>query len=319
MVRSGVDIDLGNLVFMRDWRGSTGFGFEADSMHTPVYEIACLVRECRRALKITQRFIAALIGCSQPYIAQIETARRPISLKFALLLEELFGVEPGTFQRADFSRGRPPLPTDGCAVLTDIQQAQGRPIIAKSDTQPPGYARPDLAKPRDNPFLFNDLSLLLDRNEGFWIRARAPHFDSGCEKKFFLDAASRSCGAVRASFQSLGCTLHSANGKTGRDTNHLAYPALLLRYKDMAVAMLPQRCIRTVAGYRWPDCTLVAAVNGRKLTLVAEVDGPTHVGSERMRDQEIGVPVYHLPADRAGQPGELEKLLDWARDRLLSA
>ncbi|MBT9584137.1 helix-turn-helix domain-containing protein [bacterium] len=42
-------------------------------MQSPLMRIAWLVRERRTALRVSQREVAARVGCSQSYVAQVES------------------------------------------------------------------------------------------------------------------------------------------------------------------------------------------------------------------------------------------------------
>lgn len=286
-------------------------------MTSPSGELAQLLRTVRRECGKTQRDLAAAVGCSQPYIAQLETDRRPISLKYAELIEKELKLEAGALTRQPV-RGRPPMNQVAREALAEIRKAENTPKVEYTQLPPPKYPRVDTAKPRDNAFeqvsddqFLQALEEELPHDEHSWKRANMVRFDSNPERFFLLRIFWMSAMVVCASFGSLGCSLRSANGLTGKNTDHLAYPTFLLWYEGIAVAVMPQRCVRTAYGYRWPDLTLVLAKNGRKVTIVIEVDGPSHKNRyiERQRDLELGVPVYHVTTDCVELPGLLETIL----------
>ena len=78
-------------------------------MLSPLTRIARAVVRKRNSLRLSQRQVARLVGCSQSYLAQVETGRRPISRRMAERLESAFKVKAGTYTRAEFRRGRPTL------------------------------------------------------------------------------------------------------------------------------------------------------------------------------------------------------------------
>ena len=78
-------------------------------MLSPLTRIARAVVRKRNSLRLSQRQVARLVGCSQSYLAQVETGRRPISRRVAERLESAFKVKAGTYTRAEFRRGRPTL------------------------------------------------------------------------------------------------------------------------------------------------------------------------------------------------------------------
>ncbi len=77
-------------------------------MLSPLIKIARMILRKRGERKLSQRQLAAEVGCSQPYLAQVETGVRPISRKIAEKLETVFKVKPGTYTQVFFRRGRPP-------------------------------------------------------------------------------------------------------------------------------------------------------------------------------------------------------------------
>jgi hypothetical protein len=123
-----------------------------------------------------------------------------------------------------------------------------------------------------------------------------------------------------ATMESLGCVLPVVNGRTGRDSGGCLYPAFVWRWKDVSLALFPQRCVATDLGFRWPDNVLVAARRGRRVTAVVEVDGEAYHDdeeAERQRDAELEVPILHLPARTAGRADVVQTIQVWARGLLL--
>ena len=85
-------------------------GYREDgSMLSPFTRVARAINRRRQFLKLSQRQVAVEVGCSQSYLAQVETGQRPISRRFAEKLESFFEVKPGSYtDNVIFRRGRPP-------------------------------------------------------------------------------------------------------------------------------------------------------------------------------------------------------------------
>jgi len=152
-------------------------------------------------------------------------------------------------------------------------------------------------------------------DEKFWRLANSLRFDSWTEKDLVIQVGQISVELTGVSLNQVGCTLQVVCGKTGADTMTRAYPSFLLRHGQASIGWFTQRCVRTQHGHRWPDVILVVALNGRKRTLVVEIDGPqfhTCPKAESRRDAELAVPVRHVPPSLLQQPDGLKQILDWA-------
>ena len=68
---------------------------EVNNMLSPLTLIARKVLKRRRSLGFTQTRVAELVGCSQAYLAQVETGVRPISRRCALWDFVRYHVVPG--------------------------------------------------------------------------------------------------------------------------------------------------------------------------------------------------------------------------------
>lgn len=294
-------------------------------MLSPLSLLAAAIRRLRYHYKLSQRQFAALVGCSQSYVAQVERAHRPPSYRYALRLEELFELEPGTYTNHRFLRGRPPMSTQSKAVR--------RELVAAQSVQPPGdfpEKRPRLARPNvcyglDNPFgamrpgtACGDDLLLLEQmrsaDERFWRQANSVCFDSFTEKRFLIKLALQGAQLIGVGSQQLGSQLAMVCGKKGKPYRRRAPAAFLLKVGELSIALYPQRCVRTQGGHRWPDYLAVAALGGRKITVVLEINGPdwhANVARERERDLDLGVPVYHLCASQVESPDVLPGFFDW--------
>ncbi|MDP2325811.1 MAG: helix-turn-helix transcriptional regulator [Gammaproteobacteria bacterium] len=286
-----------------------------------------MVLRKRRKSKFSQRQLAAKVGCSQPYLAQVETGVRPISKRIAEKLEVVFKVKRGTYTKAVFPRGRPPRGAEARQALRQIGLATGKAPRALESVGPPTHPRADRVFGLENQFWpigphlgaeaarqVRQLEALRPREEHFWRHLNGIPYDSWTEKLFQVGVGLSGAELTRVSLGSLGCELPSADGLTGRDSRKRPYPAFVTQQGDMAVAMFPQRCVGTAHGYRWPDTLVVAARDGRKITAVVELDGAPFHGNrdaERRRDRDLGVDVLHVDASEVGKPGLLKKIFDW--------
>ena len=297
-------------------------------MLPPMVRVARAILKRRRALKLSQRRVAAALGCSQPYLAQVETGRRPVSRRIAEKLESVFRVKPGSYTKVVFRRGRPALSPGARRALREIRRAQGAAPRALPLLGIPQHPRPDRASGLENPLWpiaihlgeqaareVRDLEKLRPADDPFWRQLQTIPYDSWSEKRLHVKVGLTGAELTGVNPRSLGCVLPSADGRTGRSSRR-AFPAFVWRWRDISLALFPQRCVGTACTHRWPDNLLVAAYQGRRVTGVVEVDGePYHqdLEAERRRDQELEVPVLHLEAAEVGHAGVLDKLLLWVR------
>ena len=300
-------------------------------MLPPLIRIARAILKRRQALKLSQRQVARAIGCSQPYLAQVETGRRPVSRRIAEALESVFRVKPGCYTKVVFRRGRPALSPDARRALREIRRAQGAAPRTLPLLGDPLHPRADLASGLDNPLWpiaihlgeqaaqeVKNLEKLRPADDPFWRQLQTIRYDSWSEKRLHVKVALAGADLTGVSPGSLGCALPSANGRTGRGSRR-AYPAFVWRWRDISLAIFPQRCVGTAWTHRWPDNLLVAARRGRRITGVVEVDGKPfhpHQEAELRRDRELDVPVLHLDAAEVGRPGLIKKLLLWVQSLL---
>ena len=298
-------------------------------MLPPMIRIARAILKRRQALKLSQRKVAAALGCSQPYVAQVETGRRPVSRRIAEKLESVFRVKPGSYTKVTFRRGRPALGKSARRALREIRRAQGSAPRPFPQLGRPQHPRPDRASGLGNPLWpiaihlgekaareVKSLEQLRPSHDPFWRQLQNIRYDSWSEKRLHVKVGLTGAELAAVNPKKLGCVLPSADGRTGRSSNRRAYPAFVWQWQDISLAMFPQRCVATEHTHLWPDNLLVAARQGRRITGVIEVDGdPYHLDleAEDRRDSLLGVPVLHLNAAELGQPGLLDKLLLWVR------
>ena len=296
----------------------------------PMVRIARLILKRRQYLQLSQRQVARAVGCSQPYLAQVETGRRPISRRFAEKLETFFKVRSGSYTRGVvFRRGRPALARGTRRALREIRRARGAAPRPLWPLGRPKYPRDDRATGLDDPlenmtshlggeavWEVEQLELLRPAGEHFWRVLQAVRHDSWSEKRLHVKVGLAGADLIAVNSGSLGCVLPCVNGQTGRDASRLARPAFIWQGDDISMAVFPQCCVGTRHAYLWPDNLVVAACRGRRVTGVVALDGkPFHQDRERekWRDKELGVPVLHLDADAVGTPGLTSKILAWVR------
>jgi len=298
--------------------GTTGVPAQEDDVLSTMAKAVLRFIKRRRELGLTQRRVARQAACSQSYLAQIETGRRPMSYQLAEKLEALLKVGPGTFTGARFLRGRPPLTEQARDILRELRRAHGPDPYLYEPMGRPRFPRGDLQKGHVDVLNSEpEVRMLEDRQRGerYWRDINSLRFDSRCEKSVALAVALGGAALSGVSPARLQCRLPRVQGRTGRFRHHKPHPAFLLKRNGLSLAWYVQICVRTPRGYRWPDNLLVAARNGKKKTLVVEMNGPDFHDDpqrEERRDRELGVPVLHL------KPGEadLQKILDWVESEL---
>ena len=283
----------------------------------------------RRSMKLSQRRVAGGVGCSQSYLAQVETGKRPISRRFAERLESYLGVRPGSFTEVEFRRGRPAMSERALQALREIRRSRGEAPRQFRNLGKPEFPRKDGSRVLEDPL--RDLSWKLGgraeldvgaledmrpETDDLWRRLGAIRYDSCSEKWLHVKLALAGAEAAGVSPRYVGCALPCADGRTGRDAGRRAFPAFVWRYEDIALAVFPQRCVVSQMTHRWPDNLVVAARGGRRVTGIVEVDGRSNhqdQKKEKMRDRDLGVPILHLDADDLGRSGLMDRLLSWLR------
>ena len=304
-------------------------------MLPPLISLARKIRSRRMQRKLSQRAVAKVVGCSQSYIAHIECGRRPCSRAVAERLETLLGARRGSLTRFDFPRGRPPMNAATKHILQELRKAASPaerelpPMI-----RPPAFPRHDLVKPVEDAFwpmaihlgeraAREVVSLEKQRREQdrFWRLANSLRYDSWSEKRLVVQLGLRCQQLLPLSLDGIGSQLRGVDGMSGKDTHGQAYPAFVLRHQDYSIAWFTQRCVRSTSGYRWPDAIVVVAFQGKKRTVVVEIDGPKchrNVRQGEARDLDLGVPVLHVHPDVLGQPDGLDRILHWACAKIAS-
>ena len=297
-------------------------------------KVARKIRSKRMRLKLSQREVARRVACHPSYVAQIETGRCPCSRAMAEKFERLFRVKRGSYTEFNFPRGRPRLGDSTRVAIREIRQA--RELRVASDLpfleRAPAFPRASRVRALENLFWplgphlgeiaardVKRLELQRGKHDRFWRLANSLRFDSWSERWLVVQVGIRCEELVPLSLGGLGSQLRGVDGETGKDTHYQSRPAFVVCHGGASVAWFPQCCVRSARGYRWPDALLVVARQGRKVTLVVELDGPIyHRDLDRgvARDRELGVEVLHLHPDVLRQRDGLDKVLDWACSKL---
>jgi len=286
--------------------------------------VARKMQQRRRSMGFSLRRLAALVGCAHTYLHQVELGVRPLSQAKAVLIEGVLRFKSGSL-RLDTRRGRPTISSEGRILLRELRRFGGLPVDGRNFGKP-RHARPERARGLQNPFWPMAVHLgesahqrvkALERkwadHERFWRLANALRFDSWSEKNLVVQVGLQSVALTGVRPAGVGCLLTCVSGSSGRDVSGQAIPAFLLQYQGAAVVWFVQRCVRTWNGYRWPDNVLVVSRDGVRKTVVVEVDGPKYhrdPEAERLRDEELGVPVVHVHPELLQQEDGLQRILD---------
>ena len=303
-------------------------------MLSPRISLARKIRQWRLKRQLSQREVARQVGCVQSYIAHIECGRRPCSRLVGEKLEGVLKARRGLFTSFPFPRGRPRLLDSARQALHQIRQAVALSPEAELPalSRPPSYPRPDRVAPRENPFWpmalhlgasaaeeVSRLEKVHRKDDRFWRLVNSLRFDSWSEKRLTVRVGLGCEQLVSVSLAALGCELRGVDGVSGKDTHRQNHPTFVLVHQGAAIAWMPQRCVRSQSGYRWPDAILVVSRGGHRITVVVEVDGPRYhqdIRRGEARDRDLGVDVLHVHPQVLGQDNGLDRILDWACSKL---
>ena len=281
---------------------------------------------------MSQRQASAAAGFGQSYLAQVESGRKPISLASLKALEQVYGVKLERYYGGVGVRGRP----GHWAATKQAMASLKRPGWSTRITQiprTPKYQHPQTVRRSHDPLWpigvhlgegarrqVEQLELMRKADERFWRMFNSLRFDSWTEKWFLVCLALLGAQMVRLRLDRLGCSLNTIDGITGK-TGQLIQ-GFVLKGQSASLVWCPQVAIRLKNGEICVDNLLIISDGEKTLTLVVEVDGaPYHqdLGKEAWRDQELGVPVFHLDAGEVGHPGAIRKILCWAHQQLRAA
>lgn len=295
-------------------------------MISPMDKVAQALRARRKGEGWSQRGVAQGVGCSQPYLSQVERGRRPLSEKMALRLEEFLEC-PGLFTTAPFLKGRPPL--------TDISREARRTLIQGAVT--PVDLPPDLERKPCHHQLHQkwgvedrlsglravyaeetgDMLERLEQAKGpdqrYWRNLNSLRYDSWCERWFILALALLGAQLTGVRLSYMGCSLAVVNGKSGKEFKG-CHRGFFMQYQGVSIAWVPQVAVRTRSMYRCPDHVLMISKGEKTVTAVVEVVGWEYHSLHELVDRalELNVPLYALDAGWVGDVRILPEILDWA-------
>jgi transcriptional regulator with XRE-family HTH domain len=299
-------------------------------MLSPYAKVAKKVIAGRRRLGLSQRRLGWKLGCGQAYISQVETGRRPLAPGMAPKLEKLFRLKPGSLTLKDVRRGRPRHSEEARRVLRVVaSRYRPRTRATAPATTAPRHPRPHQRDGLTNPLWPMAIHLgeeaaaevlrlekRRQRDARFWRLLNGLHFDSWTEKRLLARLALQDGVELAGISPSrLGCALPVVHGLSGKDVAQQPAPTFLFHVDDVAVGLLPQRCVRTARGYRWPDLTVVLARGEKRVTAVAEIHGAEYhadATKDELRTRELGVPVLTLDAGAVGD-NDLDLIFEWIR------
>ena len=295
-------------------------------MLAPAWKVSKDIRKTRLSRGLSQRQLADLAGFRQPYLAQVEHGRRPISAKYAPILEAILKVKAGRFSKGCSGRGQQPLSADTRSALKELRKGL-RNFWANAQVTLPKYPQPQRVFRKEDPLWPMSLHLgesagkevkhleqLRGQDDRFWRYFNSLRFDSWSEKRLLVRLALLPCQLTKVRLRELGCTLPIVDGTTGGEIDqHLAF---VLKGREASLVWCPQVAVQSTGGQcLCPDNVLIISGRGKRVTAVVEVNGaPFHANlpKQKWRDQQLGVPVLHIDAARIGEPGLLCEILTWA-------
>lgn len=288
-------------------------------MLSPSMKIARSIRDIRVRRNLTQRQLAALVGCSQPYLAQIERGQRPVSQKFAGLLEEALKQKAGAFSGAPPRSGRRPL-----GPGLDLLRLLRHRLEVEVDEVPPEEPRVRRQWGMENtlaslgkeagPEAAKEVARLERRHRGdesYWRFLNSIRFDTWQEKHFIVQLALRSAALVGLAPGQVGCAVACVDGVSGKSVQKVAHPAFLLTHGEVPMAWFPQVCVRTESGHDFPDNLVVVASEDRWATCIVEINPKPGSSLRKTKHRELRIPVIYVPSEQVGDPEVLDAVLDW--------
>lgn len=293
-------------------------------MLSPGQKVAREIRRLRLARRLSQRQLSAQAGFQQPYLAQVETGVRCISMGAAHKLELALKLKPGSLckildrkeSRRLWKESREALREFGRAIR-EFLPAGGRP----THCQP--HQRPTLENPlwpmavhlgEEAGLEVRELERLRSGQSRFWQDFNSFRFDSWSEKRLLVRVALLGMQLVGLRLRELGCSLEVVDGKTGGAPS--LHRGFVHKGQHGSLVWCPQVAVRTCHTVRCLDNLLLIRVGGKTVTAAVEVNGlqfHSDCSKELRRDQELGIPILHLDAARLGEPRLVERILSWAR------
>jgi hypothetical protein len=265
-----------------------------------------------------------MADCHPSYLSQVEHGHRPMSRSLAEKVERIYHLRPGTYScRYRFrGPGRPKAERLSRQALKELGAARqfearrANTAVYPDDRQVPYHRRSEALGRVENIFWpmgihlgaqaqreVEALEACWAGRDEWWERINALRFDSWSERRLFVKLALADAEVCRVSPNRLGSGVWVAHSRNGRNLGARALTALVLKHGELSVVIWTQVTLRTAWGFRRPDFLVVVCRRGRKVTVALEVDGGEFHTPDRewLRDQELDMPVLHLPADAVAE------------------
>lgn len=274
---------------------------------------------------MSQRQLAAAAGFQQPYLAQVETGVRPISLKAAQRVEVALELKAGRLCKPLRTKESRRLWAETRAALREF--GRGIRQFLMGEFRKPTIKQPHQFVTMENPLWpmgvhlgeeaaeeVRQLELLRKNQPRFWQQFNSFRFDSWSEKRLLVRVALYGMQLVGVRLKQLGCSLEVVDGVTGGEPG--LHRAFVYKGEQASLVWCPQVAVRTAHTVLCVDNLLLIRVKDKTVTAVVEVEGASFhddLEKEARRDRLLGVPVLHLDAARLGEPRLVERILSWAR------
>lgn len=292
-------------------------------MLSPSQKVAREIRRIRLAQKLSQRELSERAGFQQPYLCQVETGVRAISLKAARSLELALELRAGKFcKRLQTKESRKRWAATRAAL-----REFGRRIRNFVEGEKPRMEQPHQCFTLEDPLWpmgihlgeeaareVRQLELLRKGQTRFWRDFNSFRFDSWSEKRLLVRLALLGMQLVGVRLDQIGCSLNLVDGRTGKEPG--LHRGFVHKGEQASLVWCPQVAVRAGKKVLCVDNLLMVRTRTKTVTVIVEVVGaPYHSDreKEKRRDQLLGVPIFHLDAAQLGQPRLIEKILTWAR------
>ena len=254
-------------------------------------KLARRLLKARLKKRLSQRQVAAQAGFAQPYLAQIESGIRPVSVKVAGLLEVIYAAQPGSFAQGAGRRGRPRFWTKTAAALRAFRGAI-RQFWEAAKVRIPKHPQPHQVRRSGDPLWpmaihlgplagaeVRQLEKLRRHDQEFWLQFSSLRFDSWTEKRLLVGVALLGGQMLGLRLRDLGCTLHLSDGLTGQAPG--LHRGFVLKGQTASLIWCPQVAVRTKRGHRCVDNLLLLSSGSKTIELAVEVNGKPFHGDPR--------------------------------------
>jgi transcriptional regulator with XRE-family HTH domain len=244
-------------------------------------KLAKKLRKSRFKLNLSQRAVAARIGITQPYLAQVENGHRPVSASCLQKLEKLYRTNFGKLWKGVGRRGRPGYSAATKRALREMGRAV-RQFWGAGEALIPEHPQPHQVRRLEDPLWTIALRLgeraglevrrleeLRREDDCFWRQFNSFRFDSWSEKRLLVKVALLGVPLVGVRLERLGCELKVIDGVSGGTAR--LHRAFVMKGQEASLAWCPQVTVRTTNGYRCVDNLLVVSGGGKSVTLAGRL------------------------------------------------